>query len=322
MLDVVDQSVGQLATATSSGAGRPSETRDCILRAIVILGWLYSQLDKYMDMLRDEQRENQEFVDWALFVIDDLHWQNEGSRRLGNDAHNDDADDGARPVRPEFDYALLLGFIRQAFRRPQGEGTDAPKVMPSILDGSQGDGGSAGTLAGEYFDLLVERAHLGALRKTASQMVPATEGSSSGAAFQYVFHSRELLEAAVARCQAAGHASDIGATAAAPSYKHALGRVRSLVSRAFKWPAHILGSGLKWRAEPIATAPLLLEADGDAPGLLSDMHYVTGSANDSGVQGAMFVASTSQAGRFMMITSTVAADKGNTSIARVELVVD
>ncbi|KAJ2482083.1 hypothetical protein EV174_003311 [Coemansia sp. RSA 2320] len=90
-----------------------SSTKKALGRAVVIWGWLFARFEEYMVAVRDEQRENQEFADWALFAIDDLRWQNEGSRR----ADNDDADDGSRPVRPEIDYVLLLKFIRCAFRR-------------------------------------------------------------------------------------------------------------------------------------------------------------------------------------------------------------
>ncbi|KAJ2617532.1 hypothetical protein H4S08_000280 [Coemansia sp. RSA 1365] len=116
LLDIVRDSKSKLSyTDTDSNeSDRHSADKACnaILRVIVILGWLYMRFNKYMLALRDEQRENQEFVDWALCAIDDLHWQNEGSRRLERDGHNDDADDGMRPVRPEIDYKLLLGFIR------------------------------------------------------------------------------------------------------------------------------------------------------------------------------------------------------------------
>ncbi|KAJ1785356.1 hypothetical protein LPJ59_006162, partial [Coemansia sp. RSA 2399] len=84
------------------------ETRGLILRAIVILGWTYARFEEYAARLQDEQRENQTFVDWALLAVDDLHWQNEGIHKSGND---DSVDDGLRPIRPEIDHKLLLQFI-------------------------------------------------------------------------------------------------------------------------------------------------------------------------------------------------------------------
>ncbi|KAJ2789722.1 hypothetical protein H4R21_006675, partial [Coemansia helicoidea] len=115
-----------------------------------------------MDAVREEQRENQEFVDWALFAIDDLHWQHDGAQRPEGE------DDGARPVRPEFDYPLLLGFIRRAFGRPEEGAAQPPPAMPCIMSDGRDGGGPAEAFAEAYFDLLVEQANPGSLKAPAA----------------------------------------------------------------------------------------------------------------------------------------------------------
>ncbi|KAJ2715084.1 anaphase promoting complex subunit 4 [Coemansia spiralis] len=299
MLDVVDQSVRQLGAAGGASGAQSSDARGRIARAVVLLGWLYSQLGEYMDAVREEQRENQEFADWALFVIDDLHWQHDGPRRLETDE-----DDNRRPTRPEFDYSLLLGFIRRAFRRPDEGGPQPPTdTMPCILGDSRDDGGPAEALAEAYFGLLAERANLDQLKAMDTQA-----GAADREPFRYVFHSRSLLDAAAARCS-----TPALALAAPPSCVEALARAKELVSEAFRWPAHVLGTGLQWRPEPVLA---ISQANTGACEPLTAMHCVA-EAEDGG--GAVFVASVSQPGQLLVITT---AGGGRAAIARVELTVD
>lgn len=63
---------------------------------------LAARLEGYRETLMEEQRGNQEFVSWVMWVVEDLNWKNEG---------------GDRPKRPEFDYQMLMKFIQDTFER-------------------------------------------------------------------------------------------------------------------------------------------------------------------------------------------------------------
>ncbi|PIA15069.1 hypothetical protein COEREDRAFT_103120 [Coemansia reversa NRRL 1564] len=295
----------------SNGSDRHSADKACnaILRVIVILGWLYMRFNKYMLALRDEQRENQEFVDWALCAIDDLHWQNEGSRRLERDGHNDDADDGMRPVRPEIDYKLLFGFIRSAFRRPI-EGEEPARGICSILqdtDHLEVSASMSGTGVKNYFDALVDKAHLEAL--------DFTSDSGGDVPFRYMFDQLDDKS----NSDPAQDALKL------PSCREALSEVRSLISEIFKWPSHVLGSGIKWYKDPTLSCSLHLGSNVHIPELLSDMYYVdndAGNDSSSSKQGRMYIATTSESSQRLMIIATSSNQHIISSVAYIELVVD
>ncbi|KAJ2809165.1 hypothetical protein H4R20_000344 [Coemansia guatemalensis] len=313
LLDIVRDSRDTLAYTDNSSkeSDRHSADNACnaILRVIVILGWIYARFNKYMLAIRDEQKENQEFVDWALCAIDDLHWQNEGSRRLDGDGHNDDADDGMRPVRPEIDYKLLFSFIRSAFRRPI-EGEESARSICSILHNSdlaETSVSKAKATVESYFDALVDQAHLESLN--------ITSDADGDAPFRYVFDQLGN-----------GSNGDAAQNAATPpSCREALSEVRSLISEIFKWPSHALGSGLKWFADPVLSSPFHLGPDVQIPELLSDMHYVankSGDGDSSSVQGQMYVATTSTSSQRLMIVTASASQHLHSSVAYIDLVVD
>ncbi|KAJ2784635.1 hypothetical protein H4R18_001014 [Coemansia javaensis] len=291
VLDVMDR-LARDADAPDA-ARQHAEARRCVLRAIVVLGWLYARLDDCMAAVRAEQLENQAFADWALLAIDDLHWQNEGSRRPANAAAAaaaaaDDADDGARPTRPETDYGLLLAFIHKAFRRPEDAPDQPDPGALAILRGSPGDAPPAA----RYFDLVIERANLGAL---GGSEPPA----ASAEPFRFVFHSRDLC-------------------ATAPSCQEALQEARALVSRALEWPALVLGSGLKWHTDRGSVHRLPV-----SPDACSAMHHV--SAGDQ--QDAMFVALVAgqqkqQQQQQHLLIACVAGASASLSTARLELLAD
>ncbi|KAJ2083950.1 hypothetical protein H4R24_000393 [Coemansia sp. RSA 988] len=314
LLDIVRDSRNMLAYTDkdSKESDRHSADRTCnsLLRVIVILGWMYARFNKYMLALRDEQKENQEFVDWALCAIDDLHWQNEGSRRLGNDGHNDEADDGMRPVRPEIDYKLLFGFIRGAFRRPVDGEESAGSICAILHNGDlvEPSTSKAEAAVENYFDALVDQAHLEALN--------VTSGTGCDVPFQYVFE--QLVDG--------GKGSLPRNSATLPSCREALSEVRTLISEIFKWPSHALGSGLQWFTDPTLTCPFHLGPNVQPSELLSDMHYVAnefgGKNNSSSKQGQMYVVTTSTSSQRLMIVATSASQHLPSAIAYVELAVD
>ncbi|KAJ2159367.1 hypothetical protein GGF46_003070 [Coemansia sp. RSA 552] len=275
----------------------------CILRAVVVLGWLYARLDEYMAQVHHEQQLNQEFVDWALFSISDLHWQNEGSRRLGNDDGNDD-DDGLRPVCPDIDYKALLGFIRSAFRRVD----EFAAPPPSVHDVLQGSGNSrpmgSGTFADTYFDVLVEQANL------------QTIGSAEGGSFEYVFHSQEAVDAAIGR-----HGSG-SEDMVAPTCREALDEVRRLISTALEWPALSLGQSLQWSQAPTPICPLQHESCNEVYEILSDMRAVAEAGQD-GIVKHMYMAVVEPAkSQLLLIARSEVAGGGQQAAAYIDLTVD
>ncbi|KAJ2307638.1 hypothetical protein IWW55_000865 [Coemansia sp. RSA 2706] len=277
-----------------------------IVRAVVVLGWLSSRLNEYMDGLREEQRENQEFVDWALFAIDDLHWQNEGSRRLG-DSHNTDGDDGLRPVRPDIDYKLLFCFIRKAFGGTADGAADASSDLQGILQGGDEDRTALPEVITAYFDVLAGDAHLDAL-SIVKQLTDAGDGDRP---FEYVFHSQSLLDAAIARCKL-DLSEDAGI--GPPTCADAVREVKSLIAQALEWPSQVLGGGLQWNSQ-ICAVPM---GSGDgAAEILSEMHYV--SLGDD--RGCMYVASVTPSGEHLVLLA--ANSQGHQpEVSRVELALD
>ncbi|KAJ1645892.1 hypothetical protein LPJ64_002553 [Coemansia asiatica] len=263
----------------AQGNSPATTSRDNVVRAIVILAWLYSRMDQCMVRIRDEQRENQEFADWALFSIDDLQWQNEGSRRVNNHGHEDaDGDDGSRPVRPEINYRLLLGFIRSAFHCQPEEDAFATKDVDSnpvmdILQCKNEQEKDQGDLAGNraefvrtYFDLLLAKSNPLGLDFKRIADCKSSEMFNSETPFTYVFHSQELLDSVSSRC---------GFADIAPSCQEALKEVKSILSQALEWPSKMLGQGLCWETEPVAKYSAV---DGTKDGeldVISDTYHVS-----------------------------------------------
>ncbi|KAJ1898318.1 hypothetical protein LPJ66_002831 [Kickxella alabastrina] len=255
------------------GAGQAATTRDCIMRAVVIFGWLYGRFEEFMAKVGDEQRENQEFVDWALFSIDDLNWQNDGSRRIG---HEDaDADDGSRPVRPEIDYKLLLRFIRTAFcchsTASDFETEEKPlRELATVLTcDSEGQVGQRSALVQSYFDLLVENAHIQGLdfdRIAGQKPGVQRQNDNRHNLFAYVFHSQQLLESAIERS---------GVSGVAPTCQEALVTAKSLIAQALEWPSRMLGEGLQWAEAPAARYLPAVEQTADIAGRITDSHQVS-----------------------------------------------
>ncbi|KAI8322935.1 hypothetical protein GQ54DRAFT_127850 [Martensiomyces pterosporus] len=323
----------QVVLAEASHLGSKEQTdsteedsKSQLLKAVVILGWLYARLEEYMVCVREEQRENQEFVDWALFAIQDLNWQNEGSRRIGNDDHNDEADDGSRPVRPHTDYKLLLRFIRKAFHRQTSEQAQQPRISDIVYTAEDSETHFA-SLTDAYFDVLVHEAHLDSLdySRLAS---PTTAGpkwvGSSGrqthssqepsAPFGFVFHSKEIMDAAVAK---AGLADESGALVP-PTCQEALAVIKSLVASSLKWPSSVLGSSLQWDLSHGGTRAQISMKANDPIGHLSDMRQV-GSSNSAA---SMYIAASSDSSDVLEIISIPQDAAVNPTIASIALVVE
>ncbi|KAJ2824351.1 hypothetical protein IWW50_003372, partial [Coemansia erecta] len=292
-----------LDVVRASGTADAS-TQRMVLRAVLVLGWVHERLGAYMDALREEQRENQEFADWALFAIDDLHWQNEGPRRLG--AHNnDDGDDGLRPVRPDIDYKLLFRFIRTTF----GDSLDGYSLIRDILHSDREDAALDG-FATAYFDTLVDRAHLDALSVVRESECPTSGDRDDAGMFEYVFHSQELLDAA-----AAAYGDSACPPDAPPTCVDALKEVKSLIAQALEWPSRALGDSLKWSAQPSLVCSIPLVAGDGVENTLSDMHYVSDSD-------AMYTATVVPHSQHLVLLLVSGGPSHQPKVAHVELVVD
>ncbi|KAJ2596517.1 hypothetical protein GGF39_003415 [Coemansia sp. RSA 1721] len=257
-------------------------SRDSIVRALVILVWLYSRVEECMIKIRDEQRENQEFADWALFSIDDLQWQSEGSRRIGNDGHEDaDGDDGSRPVRPEINYRLLLSFIRSAFccRQEEEFATDDTETnaVSELLKYNREQSDFAESRADfvqTYFNLLVEKSNPQGLDFRQIADSKGTKSLAAESPFDYVFHSEELLYSTSSRC---GYA-DI-----APTCQEAIAEAKTLLSQALDWPSQKLGQGLSWDADPAAEYSNAVNEDENEDGelsVISDTYQLPDSSDE------------------------------------------
>ncbi|KAJ2401477.1 hypothetical protein GGI23_001373 [Coemansia sp. RSA 2559] len=265
------------------------ETRSLILRAIVILGWMYARFEEYAARLQDEQRENQTFVDWALLAMDDLHWQNEGIHKSGND---DSADDGLRPIRPEIDYKLLLQFIRSAFRRRSAD--DAPDTQIETLNilSLKGDRNKADSdIVQTYFDILAERSNPGAIQGFKPK---SSVSDKSNGVFEFPFHSSDLLDEATRRCARSHprnmHNRHLDCAIPPPTCREALAAAKALTTQALAWPSAVLGNGLQWNAQSdfayFSTAICAEGAGGDTDydttvSRISDMRCISNVTSDS-----------------------------------------
>ncbi|KAJ2222203.1 hypothetical protein IW143_001510, partial [Coemansia sp. RSA 520] len=295
-------------SSTRDGAER---TRGIILRAIVVLGWLHARLDECMTAVREEQQENQEFVDWALFTIDDLHWQNEGSRRLGNDG-NDDVDDGLRPVRPEIEYDILFRFFRKTFGGCSDDTGPQSLILNMLHRNDASDTGSE-QFHRAYFDAVIDAAHMDALSIAQQPTNTNAECQNDKKLFEFVFHSQALLDTARANC-----GDDSGLSDGPPTCTEALKEVKLLMSQALEWPSRVLGDSLQWNTVPSLTCPMPL-ASKDGADLLSDMHYVASSNDPSG--GTMYTATVSSS-QHLVLLSTPSESIHEPTTARIELVVN
>ncbi|KAJ2662062.1 hypothetical protein IW148_003110 [Coemansia sp. RSA 1199] len=293
-------------SSTRDGAER---TRDIIVRAIVVLGWLHARLDEYMTAVREEQQENQEFVDWALFTIDDLHWQNEGSRRLGND----DADDGLRPVRPEIEYNILFRFFRKTFGGCSDDTRGPQSLILNMLHCNNASDTGAEQFHRAYFDAVIGAAHVDALSIARPPTSTQANCKNDEKLFGFVFHSQALLDTARTNCGDDSCMSD-----GPPTCTEALKEVKLLMSQALEWPSHVLGDSLQWNTVPSLTCPMPLTSK-DSTDLLSDMHYVASSTDPSG--GTMYTATVSSS-QHLVLLSTPSESNHEPNTARIELVVD
>ncbi|KAJ2441845.1 hypothetical protein GGF42_007154 [Coemansia sp. RSA 2424] len=278
---------------------RLASTKQALERAAVVWGWLFARFEAYMVAICDEQRENQEFADWALFAIDDLHWQNEGSRRLEN---NDD-DDGSRPVRPEIDYELLVKFIRSAFRR-ETEIDPVDRSLLRMLYARQARSAGSKELLRAYISELFR-----------SEQVGGSQAENAKKRLGFVFHSAQLIDAALASCGLPSALEGGPADAVQPTCQEILGEAKELTLGALKWPSNMLGSNVSWDTTSLAT----LESKGGEESAdvrrVSDMHRVDGG-------GCMYIATTVTSSQALeLLVLPCAPPTGVTHVALVDLVV-
>ncbi|KAJ1925663.1 hypothetical protein GGI09_000810 [Coemansia sp. S100] len=269
-------------------------TKLALERAVVVWGWLFARFEEYMSAICGEQRENQEFADWALFAIDDLHWQNEGSRPVEND------DDGSRPVRPDIDYELLLKFIRDAFHR-ETELNPADRSLLRMLYARRARTATDKELLSAYVNELFKG-------KRAADMTRMEDDGH----LKYVFHSAQLVDDALASC---GLAED-GGTAMQPTCQELLGEAKEFTLGALKWPSNMLGSSVSWDNAPLAS--LVLEGSEDGR-RVSDIRKVEGSG-ESG-SGCMYVATTLASSQTLELLMLPCNQPGTSFVALVDLVV-
>ncbi|KAJ2661223.1 hypothetical protein IWW48_002519 [Coemansia sp. RSA 1200] len=271
-------------------------TKELILRAVVVLGWMYARFEEYAGRLRDEQRENQVFVDWALLAVEDLNWQNEGVRKTGND---DTMDDGTRPVRPEIDYKLLLCFIHSTFRRKSaGDALGSQEETQNILSVKDDRSKADSDVVQTYFEILAKRANgdsLQNIRPETFQHIqePLEAETGKDGVFGFVFHSPALLDEAIRRCADTPRGlteEQMDSVILPPTCSEALTTAKSLVLQALTWPSAALGDGLQWNAKSVISyfskAMCVEGAGGDldsgtkAGSRISDMYCVVNSASD------------------------------------------
>ncbi|KAJ1865167.1 hypothetical protein LPJ78_002861 [Coemansia sp. RSA 989] len=284
--------VPDLNTQTNDG----SRSFDGILRAIAIMGWLYSRLNEYMEMILEEQRENQEFVDWALMHINDLHWQNNGSHHSNDDA------DGLRPSMPAVDYKTLLRFFHKTFARSSDAASDGQSDIQHILhiDDEHSRLQNA-EFTQAYFDEVVRRANFNALKIAGGN---ATSHSSAQEPFGFVFNSAELLEAVRPSGTSSVHT---------PTCVEAWQEAKSQISQALEWPSHVLGDSVQWNPEPVVSA-MLPKDMGEAT--RSDMHYVSDSPQST--EDLVFIATATSSSQYLVLLLGAAEPQ----VARIELAVD
>ncbi|KAJ2845673.1 hypothetical protein IWW36_004686 [Coemansia brasiliensis] len=285
-------------SAQTADDNATSSVQHNILRAITMMGWLYSRLNEYMEAILDEQRENQEFVDWALAHINDLHWQNNGSRRHGNE----DGDDGLRPPMPTIDYKTLLRFFHKTFGHSSDVASDGQSNIQHILhvDDEHSHAQNA-EFRRAYFDEVVRRANLDTLKVVARCNIPHDNAQDP---FGFVFNSTELLEAVMP--------PDIR-NLNAPTCVEAWKEAKSLISQALEWPSHVLRHSVQWNPEPVAST-MLSKDMGEAT--LSDIHYISG--NSQSTPDLVFTATTTNSSRYLILLLGSAKPQA----ARIELTVD
>ncbi|KAJ2456188.1 hypothetical protein EV183_000114 [Coemansia sp. RSA 2336] len=273
-----------------------SRNFDGVLRAIAIMGWLYSRLNEFMEMILEEQRENQEFVDWALMHINDLHWQNNGSRHGSDDA------DGLRPPMPAVDYKTLLRFFHKTFARSSDAASDGQPDIQHILHTDDEHGRLENTESTRaYFDEVVSRANFNALKVAGGD---GTVHDKLQEPFGFVFNSAELLEAV-------GASDNSGINA--PTCIEAWQEAKALISQALEWPSYVLGDSVRWSPEPVVSARLSRDT---TEATLSDMHYV--SDNSQPTKDRVFTATATPSSQHLVLLLGAAEPQ----VARIELAVD
>ncbi|KAJ2747134.1 hypothetical protein GGI20_000748 [Coemansia sp. BCRC 34301] len=274
-----------------AGAGQALE------RAVVVWGWLFARFEEYMTAICDEQHENQEFADWALFAIDDLHWQNDGSRRL----ESDDADDGSRPVRPEIDYELLIKFIRSAFCR-ETEADPVDRSLPRMLYARR-------ERSAESKELL--HAYIKGLFRSKEAGDSQAEGDKR---LGFVFHDAQLVDDALAACGfpsalEGGPAGDVQ-----PTCREMLSEAKDITLGALRWPSSMLGNSVSWESTPLAA--LLSEGGEDSADerRVSDMCKVDRD-------GSMYIATTVASSRTLELIALAYVPTDVSYVALVDLTV-
>ncbi|KAJ2811373.1 hypothetical protein H4S07_002104 [Coemansia furcata] len=287
---------------------RLATTKQALEQAIVIWGWLFARFEAYMTAVCDEQRENQEFADWALFAIDDLHWQNEGTRRVENDA-----DDGSRPVRPDIDYELLLGFIRSAFRR-ETEVAPVDTCLLRMLYARRARTARDKELLCAYVHQLFS-----GKRATAELGQDKPRLAEDGKDLKFVFHSAQLVDAALASCGLASAEDGGPADAVRPTCQELLGEAKELTLSALKWPSSMLGSSVSWdNASLVSLVPKGTGDDADAR-RVSDIRKVDGGSFGAG--SCVYIATTIPSSRTLELLMLPCERPGTSYVALIDLVV-
>ncbi|KAJ2091108.1 hypothetical protein IW140_001873 [Coemansia sp. RSA 1813] len=295
-LSLSGYSFGGNGEGCSAPLSEIAEARSLILRAIVLLGWMYGRFEEYAGRLQEEQRENQVFVDWALLAVDDLNWQNEGIRKAGND---DTMDDGLRPIRPEIDYKLLLRFVRSAFRRRSADDALDEQIKTQNILSLKDDRNKADSKVVQvYFDILSEKSHTESIQKFKLGELDRKQGSKGfeerEGVFEFPFHSADLLDEATRRCTDSTHNMNEEKMSCGeippPTCREALTAAKGFISQALAWPSAVLGNGLQWNIQSdfvyFSRAMYVDGAGGDndyvkSVGRISDMHCIASATNNS-----------------------------------------
>ncbi|KAJ2859247.1 hypothetical protein GGH94_006209 [Coemansia aciculifera] len=297
---------------SSAISGRLAGTKLALERAVVVWGWLFARSEEYMAGVCDEQRENQEFADWALFAIDDLHWQNEGSRRV----ENDDGDDGSRPVRPDIDYELLLKFIRNAFHR-ETELNPVDKGLLRMLYARRARTAGDKELLSAYINELFKGKRAADVDQPHGQ-AEARRAEDDGR-LEFVFHSAQVVDDALASCALASAEDGGPADAMRPTCQELLSEAKEFTLGALKWPSNMLGSSVSWDNLPLVS--LVLEGSEENAGgrRVSDIRKVGGgSVNGSS---CMYIATTLASSRTLELLMLPCDQPGTSFVALVDLAV-
>ncbi|KAJ2064699.1 hypothetical protein GGI17_000841 [Coemansia sp. S146] len=291
---------------------RLAGTKLALERAVVVWGWLFARFEEFMSGVCDEQRENQEFADWALFAIDDLHWQNEGSRRV----ENDDGDDGSRPVRPDIDYELLLKFIRSAFHR-ETELNPVDRSLLRMLYARRARTAGDKELLSAYVNELFKGKRAADVDQPHGQ-AKAQRAEEDGR-LEFVFHSAQLVDDALTSCGLASAEDGGPADNMRPTCRELLGEAKEFTLGALKWPSDMLGSSVSWDNLPLGSLVLegsKVNADGR---WASDIRKADGgSANGSS---CMYVATALASSRTLELLMLPCDQPGTSFVALVDLAV-